>query len=72
MGSNHRPVRSDRTALPLVGRLGVEPSTSFLSGKRSTAEPTAHKKIPFVMFYQDILLKRRGFFKTNFVNLEKW
>ncbi len=27
----------------LVGRLGVEPSTSFLSGKRSTAEPAAQE-----------------------------
>ncbi len=28
--------------MPCVGHRGVEPRTSFLSGKRSTAEPVAH------------------------------
>ena len=37
-----------------VGRLGVGPSASFLSGKRSTAEPTAQNslaKLRFVSFH---------------------
>ena len=52
MESNHAPPPatllqqcaglSYQPALELVGRQGVEPCTSFLSGKRSTAEPAAH------------------------------
>ncbi len=48
MGSNHGPRSYDehhceaqcQERALFVGRDGVEPSTSFLSGTRSTAEPT--------------------------------
>ncbi len=39
MESDHPPL--SYRACPLVGCLGIEPSTSFLSGKRSTNELAA-------------------------------
>jgi hypothetical protein len=40
----------------LVGGEGIEPSTSFLSGKRSTSELTTHKSV-----FADALAIRKAF-----------
>src|SRR3990172_8864015 len=42
MGSNHGPRSYNKFFALNVGRKGIEPLTSFLSGTRSTTEPPTH------------------------------
>ena len=59
MGSNHEPLSyqespakrdlASRDVLP-VGRLGIEPSASFLSGKRSADELATLQTVLYLSF----------------------